>query len=116
MFVFCEEPFHANSNQRFSPTTVENLIAITHATVSLKEGLCIVDLLFVKGQKILSAATLKRSFTVGSVYEEMHGVPAASHETVKWRPIRSAKLLKRSLRHFRLSHAACCGENYAPLR
>src|SRR5262252_3709248 len=72
-FVLSRELFHTNSDQGLRPTAIEELIAVAHATVSLKKRLCILDLLFVQRQKTLSTAALQRSFTVGRVYEEVFG-------------------------------------------
>src|SRR6476646_8679535 len=70
-FVICRKAFHANSNQCLRPTPIEDLISTAHATVSLKKGLCIIDLLFVQRQKTLSATPLERSLVVGSVCDEI---------------------------------------------
>src|SRR5262249_18223179 len=72
-FVLSGELFHTNSDQRVRPTAIEELIAVAHATVSLKKRLCILDLLFVQRQKTLSTAALQRSFAIGRVDEEVFG-------------------------------------------
>lgn len=72
-FVLSAEPFQANRDQGFRPTAIKELRCIAYATVSLKKRLCIVDLLFVQRQKTLSTPALQRSFSVGSVYEEVFG-------------------------------------------
>src|SRR5262245_58850962 len=73
VFVLRGKTFRAESNQSFGPTAIEELMSSADATVSLKKRLCLVDPLFVQGQKTLSTTTLLCSFAVGSVYEEVFG-------------------------------------------
>jgi hypothetical protein len=45
----------------------------------------------------------------------VHGVPATPHESIKRRPITSAKFCQRSPRHLRFGFASPGREHYAPM-